>query len=88
MNVVWYSQPMCYNSSRDRAADLHAVGSGFNSLSDFFVSEWKLLPIFIRVRVRAAYLSSVIVIGVKSTCNVDNTSSYRTIAADIDLVLD
>jgi len=49
-----------------RASDLHAVGSGFNFLSDsFFVSEWKPFFIFIRLRVRAAYLSSVVVITKK-----------------------
>jgi len=42
-------------------------------LSDcFFVSEWKRFSIFLRVRVRAAYLSSVIVIKRKNTCSVDN----------------
>jgi len=54
----------CYNV----AAGWHAVGPGFNSWTGylfnlsgyFFLAKWK--PFYIFIRVRAAYLSSVMVL--------------------------
>jgi len=58
----------------NKVAELHAVGSGFNSwtgylyaltcYSFFFINQWKPFSIFIRVR--TAYLSSVIMISLEA----------------------